>query len=55
VVDSSRASQLTEEIDTEARWDAAFARPQDVLVCMAEEAMAEHRAGRTLPCDSDLQ
>lgn len=49
------AAQLIEEIESEARWDAAFARSQDVLVRMAEAAMAEHRAGRTLPlvCDPE--
>lgn len=41
------AAMLLEEIEDEARWDAAFAGSQDLLARMAAEAMAEHRAGQT--------
>lgn len=29
------------------RWEKAFARSQDALAKLAQEAMAEHRAGKT--------
>lgn len=39
------AALLLDEIEDEARWDEAFARPEshDVLARMAAEAMAENR------------
>lgn len=42
-----------EEIEDEARWDAAFAGSADVLAKLAAEAMAEDRAGLTEPLDPD--
>jgi hypothetical protein len=47
------ASELIEEIESEARWDASFARSHDILERMADEALREHRAGLTLPLDCD--
>ena len=47
------ATLLLEEIEDEARWDAAFAGSQDLLSQMAAEAMEEHRAGRTRDLDPD--
>lgn len=47
------ATLLLEEIEDEARWDAAFADSQDLLARMAAEAMEEHRAGQTLDLDPD--
>lgn len=47
------ASLLLEEIEDEARWDAAFAGSQDLLASLAAEAMAEHRAGETQDLDED--
>ncbi|HEX6042753.1 hypothetical protein [Longimicrobium sp.] len=47
------ASDLIEEIESEARWDAAFARSHHILERMADEALREHRAGLTLPLDCD--
>ncbi len=47
------AALLLEEIEDEARWDAAFAGSQDVLAQMAAEAMEEHRAGKTQDLDPD--
>lgn len=45
---------LLVEIDSERRWDELFSRPpSEALKRMAEEALAEHRAGRTLPLDPD--
>ncbi|MEK7247158.1 MAG: hypothetical protein AAB092_01670 [Chloroflexota bacterium] len=41
------------EIETADKWDASFARSQDLLKRMAEEAMEEYRAGETEPLDPD--
>ena len=41
------AQLLLDEMQDEARWDAAFARSQDMLAGMAAEAMEEYRAGET--------
>jgi hypothetical protein len=35
------AALVMEELDSERRWDAAFARTQDALARMADEALAE--------------
>ena len=56
-----RASELTEteqdkfarfllaELESERQWTEIFARPEseDLLECLADEALSEHRAGRT--------
>ncbi|HXX83513.1 MAG TPA: hypothetical protein VEN29_05975 [Casimicrobiaceae bacterium] len=43
------AAILLEELASEQRWNELFAKSQDVLAKLAEEALAEHRAGRTKP------
>lgn len=43
------AAILLEEIASEERWVASFEKSQKVLEGLAEEAMAEHRAGLTKP------
>lgn len=47
------ASLLLEEIDSERRWDDLFARSQDQLAAMADQALAEFEAGNTTPLFSD--
>ncbi len=49
------ATMLLGEIEDEALWDEAFARPasHDLLARMATDAMAEHRAGQTRDLDPD--
>ena len=49
------ASMLLQELASEERWDALFAdhRSPDVLSRLAEQALAEHRAGRTTKLDPD--
>jgi hypothetical protein len=47
------AASILAEIEDERRWTAAFERSADALAEMAAEALAEHRAGRTLPLDPD--
>jgi len=40
------AALILKEIEAEQRWDEAFESSQDVLSKLADEALAEHRAGR---------
>jgi hypothetical protein len=45
---------LLAEIESERRWDELFSRPASAtLERMAEEALADYRAGRTSPLDPD--
>lgn len=39
------------ELQSEARWQAAFAGSEDVLERLADEALADKGAGRTTPLD----
>jgi hypothetical protein len=43
------AAILLEELASEQRWSDSFARSQDALEKLAQEALAEHRAGKTKP------
>ena len=45
------AAWLLEELASEDRWSRAFAATSDSLESLAEEALAEHRAGRSQPLD----
>jgi len=47
------AQAVLAELASERRWDELFARSTDMLSELAEEALAEHRAGRTKPLDPD--
>jgi hypothetical protein len=47
------AAHLLEDIDSERRWAALFAKSGDLLERMAAEALANHKAGRTQPLDPD--
>jgi hypothetical protein len=47
------AAWMLEELRSEQRWQELFASSQDLLEKMADEALAEHRAGKTLPLDPD--
>lgn len=42
---------LLAELDAERRWAELFSRPEseDLLERLADEALSEHRAGRTRP------
>jgi hypothetical protein len=44
---------LLEELASERRWEELFAGSHDVLADLADEALAEHRAGRTEKLDPD--
>jgi hypothetical protein len=48
------AKMILAEIDDEERWNEAFSGSQDKLATMADEALAEHRAGKTRPMDEVL-
>jgi hypothetical protein len=47
------ARWILEELGAEKRWDTAFANSQDLLSRLADEALAEHRAGKTEVLDPD--
>jgi urease gamma subunit len=47
------ARVLLDELASERRWDELFARSQDILEQLADEALEEHRAGRTKELDPD--
>jgi len=47
------AAAILEELEADERWEATFARSQDALERLADEALDEHRAGRTEPLDPD--
>lgn len=44
---------IRSRISSERRWDEAFAASTDALAQLADEALAEHRAGQTEPLDLD--
>ena len=47
------ARALLAELASEGAIDAALGRRPDVLARLADEALEEHRAGRTQPLDPD--
>ena len=47
------AEWLMGELESERRWDAAFARSAGSLALLADEALAEHRAGMPLVLDHE--
>lgn len=47
------ARALLADLASEQAIDAALARDPDALARLADEALAEHRAGRTEPLDPD--
>jgi hypothetical protein len=47
------AAWLLAELASERRWDETFARSEKGLERLADEALAEHRAGRSTSLDPD--
>jgi hypothetical protein len=47
------AEAVLAELASERRWDELFASSSELLSELAEEALSEHRAGRTKPLDPD--
>lgn len=43
------AAILLEELASEQRWTESFAKSQEQLAKLAEDAVAEYKAGRTKP------
>jgi len=43
------AAIVLEELTSEQRWAESFDKSQDKLAKLAEEALAEYKAGRTKP------
>jgi len=49
------AAAIRADIAAERAWEGRLADSRDALAALADEALAEHRAGRTLPLDPDAQ
>jgi hypothetical protein len=47
------AAAILEELAADHRWEAALRSSPDVLERLADEALAEDKAGRTKPLDFD--
>ena len=47
------AAWILDELASERRWDQAFADSADVLARLADQALVEHREGRTRVLDPD--
>ena len=47
------ADAIRSEIRSDDDWLQAFSQSQDVLEGLADEALADHRSGRTKPLDTD--
>jgi hypothetical protein len=47
------AAAILEELAADERWGPAFAESQSALKRLADEALEEHRAGRTEALDPD--
>jgi translation elongation factor EF-1alpha len=45
------ATWILDELESERRWTELFAKSHSMLEAMADEALAEHRAGKTLPLE----
>jgi hypothetical protein len=47
------AALVMEVLESDKKWDDAFANSQDMLAQMAEQALAEHKKGETRPLNVD--
>jgi hypothetical protein len=47
------AAAILEEVKVDGLWDASFAKKPGALEHLADEALQEHRAGRTRPLEPD--
>lgn len=47
------AKQLLDDLVAEKKWEKAFAGSEDILSRLADEAIEEHKQGRTKPLDID--
>ena len=54
VVDQNAlAKWVLDELEAEKKWELMFAESEDVLDKLADEALAEHKKGKTKPLDID--
>lgn len=49
----SIATWLLEELESERRWEKLFSESHDALSGLADEALADHRRGRTKELDPE--
>lgn len=47
------AAWILEELEAERKWNASLSQSEDLLVQLADEALKEHRAGKTKALDLD--
>lgn len=47
------ATVILDELASERRWDQAFADSADLLAQLADQALAEHQAGKTQVLDPE--
>ena len=47
------ATWILQEITSEKRWEKTFSKSPDKLAQLAEEALREHRRGKTQPLDPE--
>ena len=47
------ATLILQELESEIRWDSAFAQSSDALAKLAANAMAEYHAGKTQKLDPE--
>jgi hypothetical protein len=47
------AKWILVEMDSEQRWNRTFAHSEDLLSQLADEALAEHKAGKTKRLEPD--
>jgi len=47
------AKRLLNELTAEKKWEKTFASSEDILSRLADEAIEEHKQGRTKPLDVD--
>jgi hypothetical protein len=47
------AAAILEEVKADGLWEASFAKQPGALEQLADEALQEHRAGRTRPLEPD--
>ena len=45
------ARRLLDELAAEKKWDSLFAESEELLANLADEALEEHKSGKTKPLD----
>jgi hypothetical protein len=48
------AKRLLDELVAEKKWEKEFAGSEDILSNLADEAIEEHKQGKTKPLDIDM-